>query len=377
MTSDQYAPASKEEQNYYNDILRKFASGAGMTEEELKFHVGFQNRNIHSGIAVGESAPDFELPDQTGALQRLGDLMGPNGMVLSFTRTTWWCPYCRNQIKDLDLAADLLKEKGVSVCAITPDSVDVHRLCANTYGLRYPVLSDEGSKVIETFGIVNTAIPEDVPSQRFRMPFPGSYFIDPQGVVQTAVFLANYEYRQSPTVPVMSRFGVSKGVPSARLELEDATVELHLSTGKTFPGHEIGLTCSIIPRDGRGLLLPPQGDGPRIGLDGQLLAHEATVLPSHRAAEAGRHTIDMLVPLRWSAPTEFDYIRGLEHLARDRIKPGPYRLRGVVEFSVSLPDGARKAIEEPFQLQFDVLANLVRPDGLGPKLETIGKVPTE
>jgi len=37
----------------------------------------------------GEIAPDFELPDSTGAPQRLSDLCAPSPLVLVFYRGHW------------------------------------------------------------------------------------------------------------------------------------------------------------------------------------------------------------------------------------------------------------------------------------------------
>ncbi len=39
--------------------------------------------------AVGEIAPEFELPDSTGALRRLSELVAAGGVVLLFYRGSW------------------------------------------------------------------------------------------------------------------------------------------------------------------------------------------------------------------------------------------------------------------------------------------------
>jgi len=40
-------------------------------------------------LQAGETAPDFELPDSTGAVQRLADLCATNPFVLIFYRGHW------------------------------------------------------------------------------------------------------------------------------------------------------------------------------------------------------------------------------------------------------------------------------------------------
>jgi hypothetical protein len=52
-----------------------------------------QNASINLlplGLAVGQKAPDFAIPDQFGQLQTLETLRGPNGTVLLFFRSADW-----------------------------------------------------------------------------------------------------------------------------------------------------------------------------------------------------------------------------------------------------------------------------------------------
>lgn len=42
------------------------------------------------GPQVGDSVPDFRLPDQFGNYHTLNDVMGPNGVMLLFHRSADW-----------------------------------------------------------------------------------------------------------------------------------------------------------------------------------------------------------------------------------------------------------------------------------------------
>ena len=42
------------------------------------------------GPQVGEVVPAFSLPDQTGAARDIDSLMGPNGLMLVFSRSADW-----------------------------------------------------------------------------------------------------------------------------------------------------------------------------------------------------------------------------------------------------------------------------------------------
>jgi cytochrome oxidase Cu insertion factor (SCO1/SenC/PrrC family) len=52
--------------------------------------VALQNRNVASGIALGQPAPDFALRDQNGHPRSLRDLGGPKGLLLVFVRSADW-----------------------------------------------------------------------------------------------------------------------------------------------------------------------------------------------------------------------------------------------------------------------------------------------
>jgi hypothetical protein len=42
------------------------------------------------GPQVGESVPDFNLPDQNGQIRNLESVLGPNGAILLFHRSADW-----------------------------------------------------------------------------------------------------------------------------------------------------------------------------------------------------------------------------------------------------------------------------------------------
>ena len=47
--------------------------------------------DVHSlGPQVGETVPDFSLPDQFGRMQNLDTIKGPNGTMLLFHRSADW-----------------------------------------------------------------------------------------------------------------------------------------------------------------------------------------------------------------------------------------------------------------------------------------------
>lgn len=92
-------------------------------------------------LAVGQSAPDFVLKDQSQKEVKLSDFAGKKNVVLMFYPLDW-SPVCTNEhacmvndMKNFDsLDAEVL---GVSV-----DSVWSHKAYAEKMGIKYSLLAD-------------------------------------------------------------------------------------------------------------------------------------------------------------------------------------------------------------------------------------------
>jgi hypothetical protein len=74
----------------FTDVLRAFGSGAKVDPKDWADFVRAQNDDLKTGPKVGERVPDFNLADQNGQQYSLHDLMGPNGLLLVFTRSADW-----------------------------------------------------------------------------------------------------------------------------------------------------------------------------------------------------------------------------------------------------------------------------------------------
>lgn len=88
----------------YDDTSRVMYSldpqqlAAGHLGEVVTVHGTLEEDTIHAahlellsvGLAVGQKAPAFSLPDQFGQLQTLDSLKGKNGTILLFFRSADW-----------------------------------------------------------------------------------------------------------------------------------------------------------------------------------------------------------------------------------------------------------------------------------------------
>lgn len=104
-------------------------------------------------VDVGETAPDFTLPDDKNQDVTLSKELGGGPIVLSwyvldFTRV------CTGQMCNLRDEMESLQKVGAKVFGISCDSPASHRVFKATNQLNYPLLSDWGGHVSERYGVL-------------------------------------------------------------------------------------------------------------------------------------------------------------------------------------------------------------------------------
>jgi mycoredoxin-dependent peroxiredoxin len=92
-------------------------------------------------IAVGSHAPSFALRDGHGRTIQATDARGGRGALLVFFPQAF-TPVCTDELAALDAGLDRFAQLGVSVAAISVDSMATLRAFGDAQGLRLPLLSD-------------------------------------------------------------------------------------------------------------------------------------------------------------------------------------------------------------------------------------------
>ena len=103
-------------------------------------------------IKIGETAPDFELPNQSGEAVSLASLLGNGELVLYFYPADF-TPICTAEACAFRDAYDDLSEIDVQVVGVSPQSVDSHQRFASRHSLPFPILCDERKSVIKAYGV--------------------------------------------------------------------------------------------------------------------------------------------------------------------------------------------------------------------------------
>jgi peroxiredoxin Q/BCP len=129
-------------------------------------------------LKVGQKAPDFSLPDQTGAIHRLSDYRGRWVLVYFYPRDS--TPGCTREACAIrDRFPDFADIDAV-VIGISTDSVTSHGTFAAKLDLPFTVLADSGKQVVKRYGVW-------VKKKRYGREHMGtnrqSFLIDPGGTV--------------------------------------------------------------------------------------------------------------------------------------------------------------------------------------------------
>jgi Disulphide bond corrector protein DsbC/AhpC/TSA family len=88
---------------------------------------------------------------------------------------------------------DDLSRAGHALYAVSYDAVDVLTPFSEKHGITYPLLSDEGSRVIRELGLLN----EDAPPPVAGIPHPGTFVLNPDGTVRSKHFYPSYRERDT------------------------------------------------------------------------------------------------------------------------------------------------------------------------------------
>lgn len=126
------------------EVLEAF----GKSIEDLK------TKNIEEkSIKIGETMPNFSLKNAKNEIVNSFDILKNGKMIIAFYRGSW-CPYCNLELKALQEKISELKEKKVTLIAISPQSPDNSLTVIEKHHLTFEVLTDKDNVFAKQLGIV-------------------------------------------------------------------------------------------------------------------------------------------------------------------------------------------------------------------------------
>jgi peroxiredoxin len=162
-------------------------------------------------LAPGQSAPDFTLPNATGAHVTLSQLVASGPVALVFYRGNW-CPYCNVQLRAYQQILPELTNAGATLVAVSPQTSDFTSLTASEKELSFPVLSDVDNTVARQYGlaygvgteVANTLRGLGIDLSAYNgtsddeLPLTATFLIGSDGVIAWSWVEANFKHRADP-----------------------------------------------------------------------------------------------------------------------------------------------------------------------------------
>ena len=125
-------------------------------------------------MRIGDTAPDFTLPSQSGETVSLSDYRGQKVVVLYFYPKDN-TPGCTAEACAFRDSYEAFTENGAEVIGISSDSVGAHERFSGKHRLPFVLLSDRGGAVRKSYGVPNSLV---------ILPGRVTYVIDKEGTVR-------------------------------------------------------------------------------------------------------------------------------------------------------------------------------------------------
>lgn len=125
-------------------------------------------------VTEGSLAPDFELPDQRGQVQRLTDYRGRWVVLYFYPKND--TPGCTKEACSFRDGYLELKGMGAEVLGVSLDDAASHAEFAAKYRLPFPLLADRDGTVARRYGVLWKLGPLKFAKRQ-------TFIIDPQGQV--------------------------------------------------------------------------------------------------------------------------------------------------------------------------------------------------
>lgn len=165
-----------------------------------------------AAIAIGQRAPDFELPDARGEAVTLSGLLPKGPVVVSFYRGSW-CPYCNLELRALQARLTDVRALGADLVAISPQKPDESLTQTERDALEFTVLSDQDARVAAQYGVAwevpklivehmrkdrNLELAEINNGNGNMLPIPATFVLGRDGVVAWRYVDVDYRTRAEP-----------------------------------------------------------------------------------------------------------------------------------------------------------------------------------
>ena len=132
-------------------------------------------------LKAGDTAPDFELPAETGETVRLSDFRGKRVVLYFYPKDD--TSGCTAQACSFRDHYPQIEEKNAVVLGVSPDSAKSHQKFKTKYNLPFTLLVDADHKVADAYGVWGQ---KSFMGKKFMGVIRSHFIIDEQGNIADA-----------------------------------------------------------------------------------------------------------------------------------------------------------------------------------------------
>jgi peroxiredoxin Q/BCP len=143
-------------------------------------------------LKTNDKAPQFSLQDASGKKVKLSDFKGKKVLLYFYPKAD--TPGCTTQACSIRDASKQFNRHKLAVLGISPDEPEKLSKFDQKYGLRFPLLSDPGSKVAKAYGAWGE---KSMYGKKYEGILRSSFLLDEEG----SILQAWYKVSPKNTVP--------------------------------------------------------------------------------------------------------------------------------------------------------------------------------
>ncbi|MBP7779500.1 MAG: redoxin domain-containing protein [Acidobacteria bacterium] len=152
---------------------------------------------------------------------------------------------------------DDIKKQGLGLVSITYDTPETLKKFTDSRGITFPLVSDPGSAIIKRYGLFNDTV--DPKTRAYGIPHPGTFIVDPKGVVVQRFFEDAYQERYTAATILATMGATPAGTPVAATT-DHLSMSATISDSVAAPGHRLTIVAAVTPRPAMHLYAPGKHD---------------------------------------------------------------------------------------------------------------------
>ena len=128
---------------------------------------------------IGDTAPDFEVLDDTGKTTRLSDYLGKDIVLYFYPRAD--TPGCTKEACGFRDDYSAYTDRDVIILGVSPDTVKAQAKFKQKFHLPFPLLADDDHQISETYGVWG---PKKLAGKEYEGVHRTTFLIDSQGKIK-------------------------------------------------------------------------------------------------------------------------------------------------------------------------------------------------